>query len=468
MMPLSQAATLAGGRLQGEDAVFDSISIDTRSLQRGALFVALQGPNFDGNDFLAEARTRGAVAAMVNRPVSDALPVIEVEDSRLALGRFAAAWRARHDIPVVAVTGSNGKTTVKEMIAAILAQRGAVLATQGNLNNDIGVPLTLLRLRNEHRYAVIEMGANHAGEIAYVAHLARPTVAVITNAGRAHLEGFGSLEGVARAKGELYQALDDTGIAVLNTDDRFADLWRELIGTRRTLSFGMKQSADVTVLPGTEQMEVGDSLTTRFSLHAPHGDIPVHMPLCGRHNVLNACAAAAATLALGATPQDIARGLAGLQTVKGRLQLRRAAAGLHILDDTYNANPASLRAALQVLAMAPGKKILALGDMGELGAGAEVMHGEMGEEARASGVEKLFTVGMLTRFTAERFGSGAQHFTSQADLIAALAKLLNDTAVGPVTLLVKGSRRMQMERVVEALLAACDGKVRSVAKDLPA
>jgi UDP-N-acetylmuramoyl-tripeptide--D-alanyl-D-alanine ligase len=468
MMPLSQAATLAGGRLQGEDAVFDSISIDTRSLQRGALFVALQGPNFDGNDFLAEARTRGAVAAMVNRPVSDALPVIEVEDSRLALGRFAAAWRARHDIPVVAVTGSNGKTTVKEMIAAILAQRGAVLATQGNLNNDIGVPLTLLRLRNEHRYAVIEMGANHAGEIAYVAHLARPTVAVITNAGRAHLEGFGSLEGVARAKGELYQALDDTGIAVLNTDDRFADLWRELIGTRRTLSFGMKQSADVTVLPGTEQMEVGDSLTTRFSLHAPHGDIPVHMPLCGRHNVLNACAAAAATLALGATPQDIARGLAGLQTVKGRLQLRRAAAGLHILDDTYNANPASLRAALQVLAMAPGKKILALGDMGELGAGAEVMHGEMGEEARASGVEKLFTVGMLTRFTAERFGSGAQHFTSQADLIAALAKLLNDTAVGPVTLLVKGSRRMQMERVVEALLAACDAKVRSVAKDLPA
>jgi UDP-N-acetylmuramoyl-tripeptide--D-alanyl-D-alanine ligase len=468
MMPLSQAATLAGGRLQGEDAVFDSISIDTRSLQRGALFVALQGPNFDGNDFLAEARARGAVAAMVNRPVSDALPVIEVEDTRLALGRFAAAWRARHDIPVVAVTGSNGKTTVKEMIAAILAQRGAVLATQGNLNNDIGVPLTLLRLRDEHRYAVIEMGANHAGEIAYVARLARPTVAVITNAGRAHLEGFGSLEGVARAKGELYQALDHAGIAVLNAEDRFADLWRGLIGTRRTMSFGWEQSADVTVLPGTEQMEVGDSLTTRFSLSTPHGGITVHMPLCGRHNVLNACAAAAATLAVGATPRDIARGLAGLQTVKGRLQLKRATAGLRILDDTYNANPASLRAALQVLAMAPGKKILALGDMGELGAGAEEMHGEMGEEARASGVEQLFTVGVLTRFTAERFGAGAQHFSSQAELIAALAKLLNDATPGPVTLLVKGSRRMQMERVVEALLTAGDGKARSAAKDLQA
>ncbi len=466
MMPLSQAAVMAGGRVQGEDVVFDSVSTDTRSLRRGALFVALQGPNFDGNDFVDAARAQGAVAAMVNRPAPNILPVIQVEDTLLALGRLAAAWRARRNIPVVAVTGSNGKTTVKEMIAAILAQRGAVLATQGNLNNDIGVPLTLLRLRDEHRYAVIEMGANHAGEIAYTARLARPTVGVVTNAGTAHLEGFGSIEGVARAKGELFQALGDDGIAVVNADDRFAVLWQGLIGTRRTLRFGVDQAADVTVLAGTEQMEVGDAMAMRFSLRTSGGDVAVRMQLCGHHNVINAAAAAAAALAAGATTQDIERGLAGLQTVKGRLQLKLMAAGLRILDDTYNANPNSLRAALQVLAMAPTRKIVVLGDMGELGVGAQDMHAAMGEEARASGVEKLFTVGMLSRFTAERFGAGAKHFPTQAELIAALSKTLSDTSLRPVTILVKGSRRMQMERVVEALLAPGDGKTRSAAKGL--
>jgi UDP-N-acetylmuramoyl-tripeptide--D-alanyl-D-alanine ligase len=466
MMPLSQAAVMAGGRVQGEDVVFDSVSTDTRSLRRGALFVALQGPNFDGNDFVDAARAQGAVAAMVNRPTPNILPVIQVEDTLLALGRLAAAWRARRNIPVVAVTGSNGKTTVKEMIAAILAQRGAVLATQGNLNNDIGVPLTLLRLRDEHRYAVIEMGANHAGEIAYTARLARPTVGVVTNAGTAHLEGFGSIEGVARAKGELFQALGDDGIAVVNADDRFAVLWQGLIGTRRTLRFGVDQAADVTVLAGTEQMEVGDAMAMRFSLRTSGGDVAVRMQLCGHHNVINAAAAAAAALAAGATTQDIESGLAGLQTVKGRLQLKLMAAGLRILDDTYNANPNSLRAALQVLAMAPTRKIVVLGDMGELGVGAQDMHAAMGEEARASGVEKLFTVGMLSRFTAERFGAGAKHFPTQAELIAALSKTLSDTSLRPATILVKGSRRMQMERVVEALLAPGDGKTRSAAKGL--
>jgi len=466
MMLLSQAAAMAGGRLQGEDVVFDSVSTDTRSLRRGALFVALQGPNFDGKDFMDAARAQGAVAVMVNRPAPNVLPVIQVEDTHLALGRLAAAWRARRNIPVVAVTGSNGKTTVKEMIAAILAQRGAVLATQGNLNNDIGVPLTLLRLRDEHCYAVIEMGANHAGEIAYMARLARPTVGVITNAGTAHLEGFGSIEGVARAKGELFQALGEDGVAVVNADDRFAELWQGLIGTRRTLHFGVDQAADVTVLAGTEQMEVGDAMAMRFTLRTSGGDVAVHMQLCGRHNVINACAAAASALAVGATTQDIERGLAGLQTVKGRLQLKLMASGPRILDDTYNANPNSLRAALQVLAMAPTRKIVVLGDMGELGAGAQDMHAEMGEEVRASGVENLFTVGLLSRFTAERFGAGARHFTTQAELIAALSKILSDTALRPVTILIKGSRRMQMERVVEALMAPGDGKTRSAAMGL--
>lgn len=465
MMRLSEAAVMAGGRLQGTDAVFECVGTDTRSLQGGALFVALQGPNFDAHDFVEMARDTGAVAAMVSRPVTSTMPLIQVEDTRLALGRLAAAWRARRTLPVVAVTGSNGKTTVKEMIAAVLAQRGAVLATQGNLNNDIGVPLTLLRLRDEHRYAVIEMGANHPGEIAYVAQLAQPTVAVVTNAGAAHLEGFGSLEGVARAKGELFQALDEEGVAVLNADDRFAGLWAEFIGARRTMRFGMEQAAQVTAVSGTEQMEVGDVLATRFILRTPGGDVPVRMQLCGRHNVINACAAAAAALAAGASKDDIAQGLASLQAVKGRLQLKLAAPGVRVLDDTYNANPASLRAALQVLAMAPGRKMLLLGDMGELGEGAEDLHGEMGEEARSAGVEQLFTVGMLSRATAQHFGAGARHCATQEELIGAVREALRSAAARPVTILVKGSRRMQMEKVVAALLAfAAGGDTNSMRK----
>ena len=453
MMALSQAAAMTDGRVEGADVVCTSVSIDTRTLQPGALYVALQGQNFDGHDFVDAAQRQGAAAAMVHRPVTHSLPTLQVDDTRLALGRLAAAWRALYDIPVVAVTGSNGKTTVKEMVAAILAQRGEVLATEGNLNNDIGVPLTLLRLRDSHYCAVIEMGANHPGEIAYVARLARPTVGVVTNAGAAHLEGFGTLEGVARAKGELFQALDEDGVAVLNADDRFADLWAELIGARRTLRFGESQTAEVSVMSGTERMEVGDALTTHFTLHTPDGDLPVSLQLCGHHNVINACAAAAAALAAGAGSEDIQQGLAGLQAVKGRLQLKLAAPGLRVLDDTYNANPTSLRAALQVLALAPGRKILVLGDMGELGTGAEEMHGEMGEAARSSGVEQLFTVGELSRFTAERFGAGARHFASQDDLVAALRAALSDSTARPVTVLVKGSRRMQMERVAAALSA---------------
>lgn len=451
MMRLSEAAVLAAGQLRGKDVALSGVSTDTRRLGAGALFVALQGPNFDGHDFVAAASAGGAAAAMVSRSVDAALPTIEVDDTRLALGRLAAGWRARYRLPVVAVTGSNGKTTVKEMIAAILGRRGAVLVTEGNLNNDIGVPLTLLRLREEHRYAVIELGANHPGEIDYVARLTRPSVGVVTNAGRAHLEGFGSLEGVARAKGELFQALGQDGVAVLNADDRFAPLWSALIGARRTVRFGTVPAAEVSVVAGSEHTEFGDEVTTRFTLRIPEGELPVRLQLCGRHNVINACAAAAAALAVGADGEDIQQGLAGLQPVQGRLQLKVAAPGQRILDDTYNANPASLRAALQVLAAAPGKKILVLGDMGELGGGTEEMHGEMGEAARVAGVEHLFAVGPLTRFTAARYGAGARHFPDQAALIAALQAMLAEGAP-PATVLVKGSRRMRMERVVAALL----------------
>jgi UDP-N-acetylmuramoyl-tripeptide--D-alanyl-D-alanine ligase len=467
MMRLSQAAAMAGGRLQGADAVFDNVGTDTRTLQPGALFVALRGPNFDAHDFVESARARGAVAAMVSRTMLDvAMPLIRVDDTRLALGRLAAAWRADRNIPVVAVTGSNGKTTVKEMIAAILARRGAVLATQGNLNNDIGVPLTLLRLRDEHRYAVIEMGANHSGEIAYVARLARPTIGVVTNAGAAHLEGFGSVEGVARAKGELFQSLEEGGVAVLNADDRFAALWSDLIGARRTLRFGVQQAADIALKTGSECMELGDVLETRFTLRTPGGEIPIHLQLCGHHNVINACAAAAAALAAGAGSEDIQQGLAGLRAVKGRLQLKVAPDGLRLLDDTYNANPASLQAALQVLAKAPGCKILVLGDMGELGPDSQEMHAEMGAAARAAGVEQLYTIGVLTGRTTLSFGAGARHFATQEYLIAALRAALRETAARPVLVLVKGSRRMQMERVVTALLEpGCDGGTKPMSKD---
>lgn len=464
MMSISQAAAMADGHIVGADVEFNSVSIDTRTLQPGALFVALQGPNFDGHDFVGVARQQGAVAAMVHRPVSQILPAIEVADTRLALGRLAAAWRSRCDIPVVAVTGSNGKTTVKEMIAGILARRGDVLATQGNLNNDIGVPLTLLGLRDRHRYAVIEMGANHPGEIDYVAGLTHPTIGVVTNAGAAHLEGFGSVEGVARAKGELFQILDADGVAVLNADDRFAALWAKFIGGRKTMRFGLEQAADVSVLPGSEQMVIGDALSMYFTLCTPVGDIPIRMHLCGRHNVINACAAAAATLPLGVAIGEIQQGLASLQAVKGRLQLKVVTPGVRFLDDTYNANPTSLRAALEVLALAPGKKILVLGDMGELGTGAEELHGKMGEEARASGVEQLFTVGELTRFTARCFGVGAQHFATQVELIAALRALLFGTSSQDAMILVKGSRRMQMERVVTELLSGGDDEAKLMGK----
>ena len=452
MLRASDIALLAGGVLQGEDVAVDGVSADTRTLNAGALFVALQGPNFDGHDFLAEARERGAAAALVSRgPVGAALTSIVVDDTRLALGRLAAGWRARYRIPLVAVTGSNGKTTVKEMIASILARCGTVLATTGNLNNDIGVPLTLLRLRAEHRYAVIEMGANHGGEIAYVAQLAQPTIGVVTNAGNAHLEGFGSAEGVARGKGELFQALSSEGVAVLNADDRFAGMWAEMIGARRTLRFGLERPADLSVVAGSERMEVGEGLATHFTLRMPGGELSLRLQLSGRHNVLNACAAAAAALAAGVGGEEIREGLAALAPVKGRLQLKLAAPGLRVLDDTYNANPSSLRAALQVLSLVPGRRWLVLGDMAELGGNAAELHAEMAEAAHLAGVEQLYSVGVLTRYTAERFGAGARHFPAQEALIAALREDLRGAAALPITILVKGSRRMAMERVVAAL-----------------
>ncbi len=449
-MSLVRIAAAVEGELLDGDAVFTAVSTDSRELPAGALFVALRGERFDGHAFVAEAARQGAAAALLEVASDAALPQLRVADSRVALGRLAAWRRAQFDGPLVAVTGSNGKTTVKEMLAAILGRRGPLLATRGNLNNDIGVPLTLMRLADEQQAAVIEMGANHPGEIAYLAAIADPTVGVVTNAGRAHLEGFGGIEGVARAKGELFAGLGPDGVAVINADDLYAPLWRGLAGERRVLSFGLEADAAVSAREWLTAVE-GEQLVSRFLLVTPAGEVPVLLALPGRHNVMNALAAAAAGLAAGATLEEIAAGLAAVQAPAGRLTPRRGPDGCRLLDDSYNANPGSLRAGLEVLTALPGRHWLVLGDMAELGGNAARLHAEMGELARELGVERLYAVGEVAGAAAEGFGAGAQAFAEQGEAIAALRAALAEAGGAELTLLVKGSRLARMERVIQGL-----------------
>jgi len=353
MEALAQAALRLDAELIGADAPFARVLTDTRQLRAGDLYVALQGERFDGHEFLAQAQAAGAVGALVSRRVDHALPQLLVGDTLTALQLYGASWRADFDLPVVAVTGSNGKTTTKQMLAAIFAARGPVLATQGNLNNHIGVPLTLLSLRAEHRTAVIEMGANHPGEIALLARLARPQIGVVTQAGDAHLEGFGSREGVARAKGELFAALGAGGIAVINADDMYAPLWREMAGEASVLSFGFHEDADVRavqVQPWSLEMPTA----MRFELQTPEGRSTVELPLPGRHNIANALAAAACGVALGLAAEEIAQGLSRMQLPQGRVNWKHTPAGARVIDDSYNANPTSLRAGLELLAQVLG------------------------------------------------------------------------------------------------------------------
>lgn len=445
-MPLSEAAAVTGGRLEGADRAFRGCGTDSRAVRAGELFIALRGARFDGHEFVAAAAAAGAGAALVDRAVPAAsLPVIRVEDTLSAMGRLAADWRARFRMPLVAVTGSNGKTTVKEMLAAILSRLAPVLATRGNLNNEIGVPLTLFGLDAEHRYAVLEMGASHSGEIRRLTNIARPDVAVITQCAPAHLEGFGSIEGVARAKAEIYEGLPPNGAAVINADDNYGGLWQELAAGRSRVSFGLAASPDVTAESIAPAAEGGH----RFVLRTPRGSVPVRLGLAGRHNVMNALAAAACCEAIGIALADIAAGLADVRAVKGRLERKAAFGSATILDDTYNANPVSLRAALDVLAGMPGRHWLVLGDMGELGETAAELHRGAGEQARETGVERLFAVGSLSREAVAGFGAGARHFAGVDELAAAVKSGL----APDVCVLVKGSRAMQMERVVHALAA---------------
>jgi UDP-N-acetylmuramoyl-tripeptide--D-alanyl-D-alanine ligase len=440
---LSQAAECMHGVLHGDDRAFDGVCTDTRSIRDGELFFALQGPNFDGHDYIASAKTGGAAGAVVSRAVADGVAQITVDDAKLALGRFGAAWRGSKDVRVVGITGSNGKTTLKELVAACLNTQAPTLATSGNLNNDIGMPLMLARIDDEHEFAVLEMGANHAGEIAYLARLANPDVVVITNAGAAHLEGFGSIEGVARAKGEILEVDDRPTFAVLNADDDYYEYWSSLVSDVTTLSFGFAESADVWA----DEIQAGATGTT-FKLHLPQTSLSVALPLPGIHNVLNACAAAAVASALDVDSEQIKHALEHIVPVAGRIQPLAGRNGCTLFDDSYNANPLSVIAAAEFLASLDGQSWLVLGDMKELGDDAKELHREVGASARASGVDRLFALGDLSKHSAEGFGDGASWYASIDALNAAVGQVGGD-----VNVLVKGSRSMHMERVVDALRA---------------
>jgi UDP-N-acetylmuramoyl-tripeptide--D-alanyl-D-alanine ligase len=450
MMRLSEAAKAINATFNGVDTVFSGVTTDSRKIAAGNMFVALKGERFDGHDYVHQCLEQGAVAAMVDQrsAVSSQLsakPLLAVLDTRLGLGELAAYWRGKFNIPLAAITGSNGKTTVKEMLASILraaSSHDGVLATEGNLNNDIGLPLTLLKLRASHRYAVAEMGMNHPGEIAYLTKLAQPTVALITNAGAAHLEGLGSVEAVARAKGEIFEGLAVDGVAVINVDDAYAPLWRELAAPHKVLTFGLDNAADVSA------SFVLEADAVKLMLKTPEGNVDLRLGVPGKHNLKNALAASAAALAMGMPLQAIVDGLQAFGGVKGRLQRKVGCCGAVIIDDTYNANPASMRAAIGVLAAIPGTKAFVMGDMGELGDDAAALHRAIGVEAKAAGVDALYALGDMTAEAVSGFGAGAEHFKTAEELSAAVRASM---AAG-VTVLVKGSRFMRMERVVEALM----------------
>ncbi len=454
MMRLSQAATALNvinpnsAKWMGEDVAFDSVGTDSRNIQKNQLFVALKGEKFDGHHFAEQALTEGATAVMVNAESNNKnlKAALIVEDTYQALGYLSAFWRSQLHIPIIAVTGSNGKTSVKEMLASILkiAAGGSekVLATQGNLNNHIGLPLTLLKINAQHQFAVVEMGMNHSGEIAYLTKLAKPTVTIINNAGNAHLGELGSYEAIAKAKGEILEGLIDAGTAVLNADDVFYPLWKNLAKNKKIITFGLNQPSDVTA--HYQLNEVGSAI----QLKTPGGEVAINLPVPGLHNVMNALAASTAALAAGVSLEAIQLGLADYQGAKGRLQSFKGFNGALVIDDTYNANPMSMKVAIDVLSARVGKKILVLGDMGELGKDEIAMHDEIGAYAKSAAIDALFTFGNLSAFMSIAFGEGAKHYEN-LDLLVINVK---NAMKANTTVLVKGSRFMAMERVSKAIV----------------
>jgi len=444
MMSLNAIAMWSRGRLYGADAEVTGVAIDTRKLQPGDLFVAIKGERTDGHDHLAEAAARGAVGAMVTRKVDSDLPQVLVDDAELALGDLASALRAQRKVRVVGITGSNGKTTVKTLVASILSLQGRTHVSAGNFNNELGLPLSLLAMPRDTEYAVFEMGAGKPGDIAYLAAIARPDIGVITLIAPAHLERMGSVEGVAETKGALYQALPVDGTAIINADDAFASFFSGLAGSREQLRFGLDQPAQVTARILEQRVD-----GSRFVLVTPQGEAEVVLALPGRHNIANALAAAAVGLALEVPLATIVAGLQQASGVSGRLRREVAAGGWAVIDDSYNANPGSMAAAIDTLRLADGERWLVLGDMAELGPDARALHAGIGTCAKQSGIEKLFAVGPLGVATVEAFGAGGTHFNDKTALVAALQAQLH----AGVTCLVKGSRSAGMEQVTAALLA---------------
>jgi len=436
-MGLSQAAGLLECSFRQSDVVFTGITTDSRQLTPGMLFAALPGQTFDGHDHVQQAMESGAVAALVSREVKAGLPVLQVGDVLAALGTLAGHWRMECPAKIVGITGSNGKTTVKEMVASILRQNSTVLATKGNFNNELGLPLTLFQLNDLHAYAVLEMGASNPGDIAYLARIARPDVGVVTNIGPAHLQGFINVEGVARAKGELYASLPRHGAAIINSTEPWVDLWQS-INTAGTIYYFNGDGEDHIR---------AHHIAEKVVVSTPVGKFSLQLPLPGEHNLSNALAATATCLALDVPLADIKAGLESVKPVPGRLSLVRSNSGWTVIDDTYNANPASLYAALQVLAKQGGEPWLVLGDMKELGTDSRKMHAELGDAARSLGVKRLFALGDASTATVDAFGDMASHFDSRDGLIEALRSQLKPG----VACLVKGSRSMGMEHVVSAI-----------------
>ncbi|MBY6187802.1 UDP-N-acetylmuramoyl-tripeptide--D-alanyl-D-alanine ligase [Marinobacter hydrocarbonoclasticus] len=442
---LSTLAEAVGGQWTGEDVTVSRVNTDSRALTQGDLFLALVGERFDGHEFVAQAEAAGAAALLVSRPVESPLPQIRVDDTLLALGQLGAWLRQSLNPVCLAITGSVGKTSVKEMTAAIFAQLGPTLATRGNLNNTIGVPLTLLELQPEHQYAILELGANHAGEIRYTSSLVQPQAALVNNIRGAHLEGFGGIEGVARAKSEIYEHLGDEGVAIVNLDEEWAPWLLEQLGDQNRLTYSSQDSADVWA----SALSRDANGCYHFLLHRGEAEVLVRLPLPGRHQVDNALAAAALATAADVSLEQIASGLAQAPAVAGRTQFMTLSAALTLIDDSYNANAASTMAAIDLMAERDGRSLLVFGDMGELGEAAEQEHRSVGRYAKEKGIDRLLTVGTLSRFAAQEHDA-ARHFGDQSELLPVLqAELL--ALEGPVTVLIKGSRSARMENLARAL-----------------
>ncbi|WP_264435839.1 UDP-N-acetylmuramoyl-tripeptide--D-alanyl-D-alanine ligase [Coxiella endosymbiont of Dermacentor marginatus] len=445
-MKLSQIARILNAKFKGKDKDFKSFSIDTRTIQPRSIFIALQGPRFDAHDFVEVAVEKGAVGAIVSRPIKTSLPKIYVNNTHAVLIQLGNHQRNQmKEVMVVTVTGSCGKTTTRALLTSVFRQKGNVLASERSFNNNIGLPLTLLRLNAKHDYAVVELGASHPGEIFELTQIAKPNIAIITNAGPAHLEGFGSIGGVAKSKGEIYQGLSSNGIAIVNNDDYFSDFWKEIIGVRRTITFACNNPADVTA----KNILVNSEGQPHFRLILPNGEIDVQLSLLGKHNVMNALATAAAAYSQHLPIAAIKSGLENACAVDGRLVSRKGYKGATIIDDSYNANPLSVSAAIDVLVNCFGSRlILVLGDMLELTDSVDQLHRKVGEQALQSGIHELFCCGSLAYYTAEAFGSNAYHFSNKEKLLTALKNNLDENTV----VLIKGSFSMNMGKIVNGLI----------------